>query len=512
MAFKRALAAALAAAVCLSLTGCVRAPYAPETEAEIVLPEPSQEPASMILGETMDVPPVSVTLYYVAADGTSFSTVTRSIAVSEGENICEEAVNALLRSGSSPDRMDVIPSGTQLLGVEYACGIATVNLSLDALDVQSEQEHMMMLASIGNTLLSIEGVEGVNVLIDGRSIAVAGLPTGIQTEMYSSITSAYAQISAEREYFIESQTGAIERTAALYFPASAGNGLMPELRTVSFDSSDYASGLIRALCEGPLSTPGATTAIPDGADFLLENPAIEISPAGERVLRLDFSSTLRNYLAFSGLEEWQLIGSVVLTICSFAPEIDAVSIRIGDEEVLSCTVGESQIEFEGGTIRRSDFASSISSAVALYLPHADGTFERVERAISRVRAASPLSVLYALFDGILAQSDSASVFPTGVYYDDILGVSVSDSIASVNLSANFYRQAQALDATAERGVVYAIVNTLCELEGIAGVRFYIEGISAQTLSGSIYLRSVLLPNPGLVSPEPSAVPEITATP
>ena len=87
MAFKRALAAALAAAVCLSLTGCVRAPYAPETEAEIVLPEPSQEPASMILGETMDVPPVSVTLYYVAADGTSFSTVTRSIAVSEGENI-----------------------------------------------------------------------------------------------------------------------------------------------------------------------------------------------------------------------------------------------------------------------------------------------------------------------------------------------------------------------------------------------------------------------------------------
>ena len=271
--------------------------------------------------------------YYVAADGTSFSTVTRSIAVSEGENICEEAVNALLRSGSSPDRMDVIPSGTQLLGVEYACGIATVNLSLDALDVQSEQEHMMMLASIGNTLLSIEGVEGVNVLIDGRSIAVAGLPTGIQTEMYSSITSAYAQISAEREYFIESQTGAIERTAALYFPASAGNGLMPELRTVSFDSSDYASGLIRALCEGPLSTPGATTAIPDGADFLLENPAIEISPAGERVLRLDFSSTLRNYLAFSGLEEWQLIGSVVLTICSFAvsyTHLDRLSKRGGE--------------------------------------------------------------------------------------------------------------------------------------------------------------------------------------
>ena len=75
---------------------------------------------------------------------------------------------------------------------------------------------------------------------------------------------------------------------------------------MSFDSSDYASGLVRALREGPLSTPAATTAIPEGADLLAENPTTQVTPAGERVLRLDFSPTLRNYLAFSGLEEWQL--------------------------------------------------------------------------------------------------------------------------------------------------------------------------------------------------------------
>ena len=512
MIIKRLLAAALAAAACLSLAGCVRAPYAPEAESEIVLPEPSEEPENMILGESAELAADSVTLYYVSADGTTFSTVTRSISGSAGENVCEEAVNMLLRAGASPDRLAVIPSGTQLLGVEYACGVATVNLSLDALGVQSDQEYMMMLASIGNTLLSIDGVEGVNVLVDGRSIAVAGLPTGVQTQMYSSIASAYAQISAEREYFIESQTGAIERTAALYFPASDGNGLLPELRAVSFDSSDYASGLVRALREGPLSTPAATTAIPEGADLLAENPTTQVTPAGERVLRLDFSPTLRNYLAFSGLEEWQLVASVALTVCSFAPEIDAVSIWIGGEPVEACAVGEGEISFPDGLIRRADFDSFVCSAVALYLPRADGSFARVERAISRMRASSPLGVLCALFDEALAQDDGERVFPEGVSAEDVLGVSVADGVARVNLSGNFYRQAQALDAAAERGVVYAIVNTLCELEGVAGVRFTIEGISAQTLSGNIYLKSVLLPNPGLVSPEPSAVPEITATP
>ena len=129
-----------------------------------------------------------------------------------------------------------------------------------------------------------------------------------------------------------------------------------------------------------------------------------------------------------------------------------------------------------------------------------------------VRAQSPLSLLYALLDDILSCENSAQIFPTGVYYDDILGISVEDGIAKVNLSANFYRQSQALDAAGERGVIYAIVNTLCELDGISGVRFYIEGISSKTLSGSIYLKGVLLPNPGLAPLEATTVPEATATP
>ncbi len=512
MTIKRALAALLIAALCLSAAGCARDPYAPETEAEIVLPEPADEPSNMILGETVDAAPASVTLSYVSADGTSFSTVTRSLAVSPDENLCEEAVDALLRSPVSPDRLNAIPAQTQLLDVEFACGIATVNLSLDALGTSSDQECLMMLASIGNTLLSIAGVEGVSVLVDGRSQAIASLPPGVQTEPCASITSTYAQMSAEREYFIESETGTIERTAALYFPSAADGWLVPELRAVTFDGSDYASGLIRALGEGPLTTPSATASIPEGADLLVDNPTIAVTPAGERVLTLQFSSTLRNYLALAGLDDGLLIGSVALTICSFVPEIDAIAMEIDGERVGQCAIGDVQIEFADGLIRRDDFAPFVGSAVALYLPHADGTFERVERAVSMVRVRSPLSVLCALMDAMLAQDDGAPVLPAGVYHDDILGISVAGGIAQVNLSANFYRQAQALDATAERGVVYAIVNTLCELEGIDGVRFYIEGISAQTLSGSIYLKSVLLPNPGLVSPEPTTVPEITATP
>lgn len=509
---RRFAAGILCGILSLTLCSCARTPSA-DTDAVIVLPEPAAEPVNMILGEKIAAEPENVVLYYVSGDGTSFTTVTRSMILAPGENIYEEAVNVLIGTSGSPEHTALFPKEVRLLDVEYARGIVTVNLSLDAHSVQSEQEYMMMLASVTNTLLSLDDVQAVNVLVNGRSESVSSLPVGVQNEAYTGITPAYAQISAERDYFLESSTGTILREAALYFPAQDATWFVPELRQISFDSDNYASALIRALRVGPTEITCCASAIPEGADLLVNNPKMEVTSAGERVLNLEFSSTLLNYLAFSGLEEWQLIGSLTLTICSFAPEVDAVRIYIDDRMVTNYVIDDRNFEAVDGLHRRSDFSAFVGDTMPVYVPTQSGTLERVERAGSMMHTQSPQSRLYALIDYVLSQeNEETSLFPEGVYYDDILGISVEDGIALVNLSANFYQQCQALDATEERGVVYAFVNTLCELDEISGVRFYIEGISAETLSGSIYLKSILLPNPGMIADGHSAVPEFTTQP
>ena len=58
-----------------------------------------------------------------------------------------------------------------------------------------------------------------------------------------------------------------------------------------------------------------------------------------------------------------------------------------------------------------------------------------------------------------------------------------------------------MDYAAERDLVYAIVNTLTELTNVRGVQFSFEGRLADTLANSIYLKTVLLRNPGLVQDE-----------
>lgn len=501
---KRILALFLSTCLCLSLCGCAQTPRIAEPSTEIVFPEPSPEAQRKLFGEQIASRPESVALHYVSGDGTSFSTIIRNLIISQGESLYNEAIDALLYNASSPDRMSFIPPEIQVLDTEYACGIVTVNLSLDAYAIQDEQEYLMLLASISNTLLSLNGVNGVNVLIRNRSEEIASLPTGAQTSPFSGITPTYAQFSAERDYFLKSETGTIVRNAVLYFPASNGGWFVPEVREITFDSSDYASALIRALRSGPIQYECAISAIPEGADLLVENPQMLITSAGERIVELNFASALRNYLAFSGIDEWDILGSVALTLCSFIPELDAVRLCIDGEPISRCSDGEREYTFEDGLVRRDVFAAFVGDVITLYLPSENGALTAVERATSPERASSPLNRLYLLLNDVLSQESSSKQFPSDIYYDDILGVSVENNTISVNLSSGFYRQAQMLDDTSERNVVYSIVNTLCELDGVTSVRFYVEGVTADTLAGNIFLQGALLPNPGIAFAEPDS--------
>ena len=479
------------------LSGCIPQQRTGDAGGDIALPEPSAEPENMILGEKLPSRLSNVSLYYAMSDGATFSQVAMGIRADAGQSLPEAAVNALL-SPASGEEMYFSTGDTSMLSCEYACGIATVDLSIDARNVQSEQEELALLTAIGNTLLGIDGVSGVNVLVGGQSESFAQLPMGVQTEVIPSVTAAYAQRLAERDHLITDTPMPVTRWATLYFPTANGSWLVPELRAVTLDSDDFAGTLIEALKAGPQSEACAVASIPAGAELLDPHPQVETLSTGEHALTLNFSATLANYLAFSGLDVWELAGSLALTACSFLPEIDALRILVDGDPITACQIGDTVLRFEDGLIRRGDFAGRVGSVATLYLAAPGGGLQPVRQAVSTRSALSPRSLLSALF----FYTDSAGVLtfpaPENVFADDILGIQVAGQTARVNLSANFYRCAQSLDPDAERALIYCMVNTLCAMDSIRAVRFYVEGLAAETLAGTVYLKSPLLPNPGIV--------------
>ncbi len=500
---------ALLLSLTLALTGCALRGPVSDSAGEINLPEPPDEADNMILGESVSGAMSEVTLYRVADDDSGFSTVIQSLRPDLDESLPEAAVNALLalEERGMPE--------VRLMGCEFACGTATVNLSIDALNAASPQELLALQASIGNTLLGLRGVRGVNVLIADRSASFCQLPLGVQTESMASVTAAYAQLQAERDRLNQAAGTPVQRSALLYFPAASGQWLVPELRTLSVSDGDFATALIDALKAGPRDVSVAIASIPEGAELMEGGPVIETLPTGERVLSLNFSSTLANYLAFSGLDVWALAGSVALTMTSFLPELDAVRIMMNGEPITMCAIGDTILQFPEGLMRRRDFSGRVGSVATLYLLDEGDRLTAVEQPMSMRSVLSPKRLLTELFAYTGVEGSAYRLpIPATVYPEDLLGVQVVGGVARVNLSAGFYRSCQNLSPRAERDLVYAMVNTLCALEGIRAVRFYVEGSPADTLAGSVYLRSPLLPNPGLVAaqvPETPA-PEATAAP
>ena len=491
----------------LSLSGCSGDAQVVSEEMERVLPDPPTIEDAQILGDVRAPYTRDVTLYYAVENSLDLTGITRAIEVGQNETLIDRTLDELLRTLSSTGALRTVASSEQLIDLEYSCGVASVNLTLEAGARQSDQDGLLLCAAIADTLLGLEGVEAVNILAGGRSEAVCALPLGAIDTPSDNISALYAQLQSEESRFLTEQTASISRNVILYFPSSDGSYLLPELRELTFDSDDYASAILDALKAGPMARDCCFSAMPGNQELLLDAPRLWISDAGERVIDVYFSEMLPNYLAFAGVDAWQLYGSVALSLCSFLPELDAVRICVDGAPVESCALGETQLQFTNDLMRRSNFSARIGSSAMLYFADDDGGLRRVERAMSRSAAISPRGVLAEMILAGDPGSGLTGVFPEGVLPEDILGVEVSGSVAVVNLSSNFYSRCQLMDALAERRLIYAMVNALTELVDVGAVRFIVEGRSIDTMVQCIYLRTPLLPDPGIVHDEDGAPSE-----
>lgn len=487
---------ALMLVLSLCLGGCGQDQQSTAGNSDIRLPEPETGNVQTIIGEKHETSEYEVTLHYVSQNALSLSTVNRTIQLGQNENIIERTLEALIDSAALSGAV-----GAEIEQVEFACGIATVNLNLESGVNRSEADYLSLCASIANTLLQFEDVEAVNILTGNRSDPCSNLPIGAFVDAQDNIAALYAQIQSEAERFPSDGGGSLSRNVLLYFPAQDGRYVLPEVRELNFEDSDYASELLRALSDGPLMRACSDAILPGNSGFTEGTPQETITSSGERIIELRFSSALIDYLEFAGMEEWQLYSSVVLTLCSFMPELDAVRFYMDDEIVNHCDLNGRTLLFKDGLMRRNDFVSTIGSSACFYFASGNTKLTRSEFPVARHVSTSPLNLLRELVSAQpLPDSDARSVSPEGISQSDILGVAVNERTATVNLSANFYAQCQSINPQEERQLIYAMVNTLTEISGIDAVAFCVEGETVSSLAHDIYLGVALMPDSGLVEP------------
>ena len=489
---KRILSALLALICLVSLTSCAgkkNAGTPSGNSSDLALPLKEANVPSAPYGDKKDSEVYRAGIYYASGDNSVTVPSTRVLWLNS-ESAVERRLAEELMKVPGGDAVSVVPRGSRIASVEAAGKIVTVNV-LPASSM-SDLEIKTLTEAMSKTLFGLDGVEGVNLLLNGRAASVFGLPIGLVGKS-TDISALYD----ESVHFAESESASVMRRAVGYFPSTDKSCVIPAETTLALNPADPAEAVLRALGTAP-GAEAVLAGVPACESMFEKKSHYEFTPTGDRILYVHLTSSAYTALVDSGLDRNIYLASIVLTLTSFLNDTDGVAITIGGKTITEVPLSNGTTRtFPDGIMKRDDFTHYIGKNITLYFADENGMLRPETKALPLNSANSPRARICALMAGPKDASLNA-VFPVGAKPSDILGVQLSGSVASVNFSSNVYRLAQSFTQAEEELFVYSLVNTLSELRGISGVRLYFEGETGSVLTHKVYMEGVLLKNPGRI--------------
>ena len=434
----------------------------------------------------------------------------RSVRVEDAnlEDTAEELVRRLLTevNGNGALRIERELEMYRDHPVEISNGICTVNLSSSALQL-SYSDYYKLAAALATTLCELEEIRYVNVLTAGQSVALdsAGrLPLGSLTgHADENLSVLWEQMEARRT----PQGGDAGKTslntqATVYYPLTDGRGIACESRRITFDgqtTSQLSSTLLNVMSEIVRRELG-TDNVPDLWEYMVHEPVASEMEEGGKLITLSFRDELQELA-----DGWQtdiscLAAAVTLTLTTFVPGTAAVCFRIGEKPMTELSSSRFRIgTILGGLMRRNIFETFLTGSTAVFFEK-DGRLVRTEKPVDRETADSPRVQLTALMQGPDSRETEkglVSPLPEGIKEDDLLGIAPEGDTMLVNFSSHCREEIAAQGPEKEMLLCYAIVNTLCENNGMKRVCFFFEGEQAEWIAGEIYWAGVFMYNPEL---------------
>ncbi len=192
-------------------------------------------------------------IYYLNIDKTKLAGKSYELNadMTDTESACHELLSALAGDSGDVEYKQSIPTGVTY---SYYLEGDILNMNFDAAYYEiSVVDDVLCRASVVKTLTQLDGVSGVNFLVDGT-------PATNANDEIIGVMSA--------EDFVENpgeQINAIqEASITLYFADSKGDGLVKETRDVYYSTNISAEKLImEQLIEGPQSANAYATIPPE---------------------------------------------------------------------------------------------------------------------------------------------------------------------------------------------------------------------------------------------------------
>jgi len=458
----------------------------------------------------------AATLFLPRKDGARLIAQQEKMTFPSARHGAETVVRALIRHPGN-EWVDSLGKGVELTltgnnPVEISRDVCTVNLGPSCRQLDA-QDFYTLCQAIANTLTEFPDIQYVNVLAAGSQVSLdvyGTLPVGtlirrtnedldaIWNQAAVSMLKAGEDASAQR----------LTLPMTLYFPTQGGVGILPEVRTITFNGQTperMALGLLEAIGQGAQYISDAP-AMPPLKDLLVEDPKVEnLIDGGGRVATLRFESRLNEQIIACGLTRSAMLAGITYTLTTCLPELTAVKVYIGSELITSVApisqyTEQTSIPFAEGIQRRGDYSSLLLGYAKLYFVN-NGRLRQVDRPVPCYEIRNPRYLLGQLMLGSQTYDSVGwlgKVLPENLSDADIMGFAVQGDTLLCHLSDNFWQACREMSEEEERLMAYAMVNTLCAPDYIKRVRFFFGGEQKDGWSGSVYWRGEFMQNSGIV--------------
>lgn len=449
----------------------------------------------------------TVALYLPSRDGQRLVCQYETLTLNQGRHPAEAVVRALMEHAGNASAAPLGGSVTLRLSasdpIELAGNVCTVNLTPSALQLDHAALYAACLC-LTTTLCELKDIRSVNVLVAGQAVGLDvadRLPLGsLSPHTGAELPILWSQMAARRAPVGSDPSKApLTAAATLYFPLTEGDGLIPEVRTLSFAGQLPTQLITELLAALSIAPPPGASALPSPGELLAAEPAISDLATGGRMATLRFQPALEASLQAAGVDMACFAAAVTCTLTTFVPSLVSVQLTVGEQPLTSVydpTMG-SQL-FPGGVMRRADFAAYIQAQTTLYLPRGDHLIA-VTRRLPDDDAYHPRALMGALMAGPTASEQAEGIgplLPEGLSDADILGISVDGNTLLVNLSARAAERIRESDLD-QHLMCRGLISALCELMGTPRIRLFFGGDTVEALNGPIFWGGEFLYSPHL---------------
>ncbi len=429
---------------------------------------------------------INPVLYFLDKSGKELAAETRKLSVEQGERAEQKIIEELL-AGPQTEELQPVAEGYEYADIEILPDL--INVYLITQEEKDENNIAKTKLAIAATLIDFAGVSYVNVFINGMQKGYAGLPVGVLQKTKSGLVE---EINNKYKGIAAAETPAM--TATLYFLDNTEQFLVPEERAITFEGNTpqiMLETLVTAMIRGPENTFQHVPVI-DKSLVKLLGATIEQTEDGRQIARLDFSKA--PVVLTEQFKDGEDIAAKALarTITGFMPELAGIEIYVRGEP--------QQAEQKIYTLRDSD--ALLGNSIQLYFPNSGyAMLLGVERMVGQAAAGYPYELLSELMRGPVStdKKEISPAFLSGISMEDVNNAYLAGDIAVVDFNGSVSDKIKNIGKSEEAMMIYSIVNTMTNIDGIKRVQFLLDGGRVQSLGGGeINVMDPLLRNPGII--------------